>query len=199
MDYKRRFVTIVGSRETPELELSLLRHVGKVLCDRGIVVVSGDADGADLAGYEGAASSDRYTADSARIYLARHHVVYKDSGRERFADGRTFINATKLPNYEEAKKLAFEARGSFEGLGWGGIALHTRNAYQVLLDDLRHPVNSLICYAKTIGKKGNVRGGTNTAHRIALNHNVPILNIYEGDQFERLVNYCERMGDPWQL
>lgn len=197
MDYNRRFVTIIGSRETPPAELSLMRHTGQVLCDLGIVVVSGDADGADLAGYEGAAASPNYHPDMARIYLPWRHMVYHKTNRERWADGRTFIDSQALPNYEAAQKLAFDARGSFEGLQRGGIAMHTRNAYQILLDDLSHPVNSVICYAKPIGKKGNVKGGTNTAHRIALNYNVPILNLYKEEDFERLIQYLQRKERPW--
>lgn len=189
----RRFVAIIGSRGAPEDVLETLRLTGEVLCDNGVAITSGDADGCDLAGYEGAMRSSSFPMVGARIYLAWSGYQY-ETRPPRYADNRIFFDAQKFHNYEHAKQLAFNARGSFEGLGRGGIALHSRNPYQVLLDDLKTPVASVICWAKPVGKKGNVKGGTNTAVRIALDHGVPVINLATDEGMKKIESFLERKG-----
>lgn len=178
-------VAIIGSRETPPEFLELLRQVGKTLADRGLGLTSGDADGADLAGYEGFVSSFTKLPGAARIYLPWENMRYP-SGRTRSSDGETFICPKNFPNYWKAFELAFQARGSFLGLGKGGIAMHVRNAYQVLQDDLRTPVQAVVCYAQTARKGSAVKGGTNTAYQIAINHHVPVWNLATPEGLERV-------------
>jgi len=187
----RRFVAIVGSREAPEEALAMARGLGRALTDRSIAVSSGDADGMDLAGYEGALTSPSFDLVGARIFLAKHCVHYQ-TRPPRYADERIFFDASQFYNWEEAQQYAFEARGSFERLGPYGIALHTRNAYQILLDDLKSPVGSVVYWARPIGKKGQVKGGTNTAVQIARRFNVPQVNLYTDEGMRKIESYIER-------
>jgi hypothetical protein len=75
-----------------------------------------------------------------------------------------------------------------------GIKLHSRNPYQILLDNLKTPVASVIFYAQPVGKKGNVKGGTNTAIRIALDHKIPTVNLATDEGMEKIHNYLKRKG-----
>ena len=184
----RRFVAVVGSREAPPEALELIARVSEAMCDRGVAITSGDADGCDSAGFEGAQRSANFPMVGARIYLPWSPMRYPNRPT-RVADNRLFFDASKFPNYEQAQALAFEARGSFEGLKRGGIALQSRNPYQILLDDLKTPVASVVCWAKPIGKKGNVKGGTNTAVQVAIKHHVPVINLATDEGMARVLRF----------
>ncbi len=193
-DYRgRQFITIIGSREAPPDVLETIAQVGEAFCDRNVAVVSGDADGCDTAGLEGAMRSPRFPWVGARIYLPWSPMRYPDRPT-RYADNQIFFDASKFPNYEEARALALKARGSFEGLKRGGIALHSRNPYQVLLDNLDTPTAGVVCWAKPVGKKGNVKGGTNTAVQVALMYKrpIPVINLATDEGMDRALRFLER-------
>lgn len=189
----RRFVAIIGTREPPDGIVPILEDVGECLCDHGVAVSSGDADGCDKAGVRGAMRSSNWPFVGARVFLSKQVVTYPN-GFVRRADNFIYYDASQFPNYEEAKAIAFKARGSFHGLYENGIALHSRNPYQVLLDDLKSPVASVIFYARPVGKKGNVDGGTNTAIRIALDHNIPTINLATDEGMDKILKYLQRKG-----
>lgn len=189
----RRFVCIIGSRGTPSEALRLLEDTGECLCNRGIAVSSGDAEGADQAGVRGAMRSSWWPDIGARVYLPWNGIRRADGSR-RWADNRIYFDASAFENYEQAKEIALKARGSFQGLKRGGIALHSRNPYQVLLDNLATPVASVVCWAEPVGKKGMVRGGTNTAVQIALHHNIPVINLATDEGMEKILSFLKRKG-----
>ena len=191
----RRFVAMVGSRRAPQPILDLMSLTAEVLCDRGVAITSGDADGCDLASYEGATRSSSFEMVGARIYLPWNGIKYEKTGRpQRWADNRVFFDASKFENYEYATELALQARGSFEGLGRGGISMQCRNPYQILLDDLKTPVASCILWAETIGKQDKVKGGTNTAYQIARKFGVPTINLYTDEGMEKILTFLKKNG-----
>lgn len=194
-DYRgRRFVAMVGSRRAPQPVLDLMGLTAEVLCDNGVAITSGDADGCDLASYEGARRSPSFELVGARIFLPWNGVKYQSDRPQRWADDQVFFDASKFANHDQAEALALEARGSFNGLGRGGIALQSRNPYQILLDDLNYPVASCIFWAEEIGKKGNVKGGTNTAVQIARKFNVPRINLYTDEGMEKIHAFLKKKG-----
>lgn len=193
-DYRgRRFVAIIGSRATPADAIRVLEDTGECLCGLGVAVSSGDAEGADRAGVRGAMRSSWWPDIGARVYLAWNGVRHED-GFKRWADNKIYFDASQFENYEEAQALALKARGSFAGLKRGGIAMHSRNPYQVLLDNLATPVASVVCWAKPTGKKGNVSGGTGTAVRIALDHNIPVINLATDEGMQKILSFLEKKG-----
>lgn len=193
-DYRgRRFVAIIGSRETPPEAIRVLEDTGECLCNIGIAVTSGDADGADKAGIRGAMRSSWWPDIGARVFLPWNGIQYPD-GFKRWADNRIYFDATKFENYEEARAIALKARGSFEGLKRGGIAMQTRNPYQILLDDLSTPVGFVVFWAKPIGKLGKVSGGTNTAVQIAIERGIPIYNLATDEGMEKILSFIKRKG-----
>jgi len=194
-DFKgRRFVAMIGSRRAPQEVLDLMSQTAEVLCDSGVAITSGDADGCDLASYEGARRSSSFPLVGARIYLPWDGVGYQSERPRRYADNRIFFDASKFENYEYATQLALEARGSFEGLKRGGISMQCRNPYQILLDDLKTPVASCIFWAETIGKKGQVKGGTNTAVQVARKFSVPTINLYTDEGMEKIHAFLKKKG-----
>jgi hypothetical protein len=193
-DYRgRRFVTIIGSREAPDEAIRLLEDTGECLCDNGIAVVSGDAMGCDKAGVRGAMRSSSWPLVGARVFLPWDGVEYKD-GTVRWADNYIYYDASQFHNIDEARELAFKARGSFHGLYDKGIALQSRNPYQILLDDLRTPTASVVFYAKPVGKKSRVCGGTNTAIQIAIAHGIPTVNLATDEGMDKILKFLARKG-----
>lgn len=182
----------VGSRDTPTDVLDVMRRLGKALCNIGYLGMSGEADGADFAFHEGARQSTRYDDVGFGAFLPYNGmrtgrgVIYEDISRGIY-------DASKFDNWERARQFAFEARGSFNGLGRGGVALHTRNAFQVLSPSLQDPVKRLICWAQPIGTRGQVKGGTNTAVQIAHRYNIPVVNLLIDDQMQNVLRFLSQV------
>lgn len=149
------------------------------MCDNGCIGSSGEADGADKAFHDGARRSARYSEIGFVAYLPFNGFrSRKDGDRLYHSTANGLWDATLFDNYNEAMELAKTVRGSWAGLGPGGIACHTRNTYQVLTPTLNHPSKRLICWAEPVGKSGKVRGGTNTAVALAIQHHIPVTNCY---------------------
>lgn len=166
----KRYVTIVGSRETPPEVAEILKMVGTLHGNHGYFVRSGHSGVADLAGEEGVALSKNPT--NMELYLP-----WRSFGSQH-NDSSCYIVANKLDNHAEATALAKSVIPHWDKLTNGGRLLHSRNPYQVLGIDLNTPSSALYCYAKKL-KNGQVKGGTNTAVQVALKYNVPVINLYD--------------------
>lgn len=183
----------VGSRETPEEILALMRELGKALCEDGWVLSSGDAVGADRAFYEGARMASNFSEEMVRIYLSYNGFwngferVYVDS-KPGLLDATVFTET-----YEQAKQMALEARGSFERLGPGGIALHTRNVFQIHGHTLQDKVKAMVYWGIPKGKTEKVNGGTNTALQLAIKSGIEKrINLYYEENVAAAKAYLAR-------
>jgi hypothetical protein len=188
-----RWYAGVGSRETPIEIWKLMYEVGFFMPFLGWGLSSGGAvkqpdtgpevDSADDAFYRGAlASPVMNPATMLRIYLINarweHYKVNPAVG---------LLNSLDYPEtWQEATEIMERARGTLAGLRDAGLKLHTRNVYQVLGHDLKTPVSQLMCYARPIGNKGQVKGGTNTAVQVAVQANIPVMNLYEDETRQRV-------------
>lgn len=178
----------VGSRETPPDILTVMEDIGFFMASLGWGLSSGGALGADDAFYRGAIRSPACNpATMLRIYLInRHWELYRPD------PSIGLIDSTSLTEHEaEAYGIMLKARGSEHGLKEAGRLLHTRNVYQILGSDLNTPVRQVICWAEPVGTSGKVSGGTNTAVQIALQHNIPVMNLYHDTHRERALKFIE--------
>lgn len=172
----------IGSREAPDNVLKLTATFANILAELGYSLYSGGCPiGMDNAFAKGAYSHKTSDKSKNRIYIAWNGMgdLYHDPVFGIY-------DATRFENREQAKELAYKARGSFEGLKQGGILLHSRNPHQVLGDDLNSPVEFVLTWAKPVGKQGHVKGGTGTAVAIALEHKIPVYNLYYEDIFNKI-------------
>lgn len=182
----------VGSRDTPEDVLSIFKRLGERLCLMGWVGQSGEADGADLAFHNGARRAANYQSIGFGAYIPWNGFRSGPNSPRVFENPNDGIfDMSHSDNWEDAKAIALKARGSFNGLKVGGIALHTRNAYQVLSPSLADPVQKLFCWAEPIGTKGLVSGGTNTAVQLAIRHGIPIHNLYHEEMKDRILQFLD--------
>ncbi len=185
------YITIIGSRTIPSTHYQMLSDIGCIQTSRRYCIRSGGAVGSDEAGLQGALRSPRFSGVGMEIYLPWNG--FKREGLETLYHdpSRGLFDSSRFHNIETAKAIALRARGSWNGLGRGGIGLHTRNAYQPLGMDLNTPSETVVCYAEPIGKGGGVKGGTNTAVRIALDRRIRVINIYKEVDYQLMQQFIE--------
>lgn len=173
-----RYYTGVGSRETPAVILDLMREVACKLAYDGYNLRSGGADGADLAFQKGWVDAG---CAKSEIYIPW------DGFNDFDHDGKTFYALNRLGYQFNAAQLAAEIHPVWDRLSRGAQALHTRNVYQVLGQELDSPSDFLICYAKPT--KTGVSGGTNTAVQVAIKFGTPVYNMYHEEVVKRFEAY----------
>lgn len=152
----------IGSRETPDHILELMMAAGYYLSERGLILRSGGADGADRA-FEMSTPGDK---------------------REIYLPWRGFNNNWS-PIYD-IPKLAFDLAKKYHPMGGRlhgpVLKLMARNSQQVLGMHLDHPVKFVLCWTKD-GADGVKRwtgpktGGTGQAIRIAAANGIPVVNL----------------------
>lgn len=186
----RRFAGVGSSSNSPESIIDLAIRFGKMACDLGIGTSSGDAVRMDRAFFAGARQSKNFNRVASSIYLAWNGVGLFDKSYHN--PSQYYYDAQRFSaHYTQAQALAKEARGSFERLGKGGIALHTRNAFQIMGDNLVTYVDFVVFWAKPTGDGKRVAGGTNTAFQIATKLNIPTFNLYYSDVREAVEKLLE--------
>lgn len=194
----RKYVTLVGSRQTPDDVLKLIERLAQALADRGYTGRSGLAPGADKHAYIGAKRSTNFSKVGFVNYLPNATMFNKPEFGWVIPDpAREIYDATRFTKcYGIARGIAESARGGFYGLWDSGIQLHTRNVFQVLGGRLDQRSEGLVCWAEPIGKQGKVSGGTNTAVQIALMYEVPVLNLYYEETRQRVEQWIEDPTKP---
>jgi hypothetical protein len=146
----------IGSRETPKEVQEKMTGIAERLSLLDYVLYSGGADGADAAFERGATHK--------KIFLP-----WKDFNG-RLEDGSEYVVPPK--NLDFVKR--FHPKPS--GLSSGGLALMSRNTYQVLGPDLKSPVDFVLCWTKD----GKASGGTGQAIRVATHYKIPVFNLKNG-------------------
>lgn len=162
--------TGVGSRETPLEHSSFMSKISEYFEDKGLVLRSGKARGADTFFENGAVEKEVYVPVDD-LKNSAHDISLQDLH-------------LKFHNVDEAISITKEIVRHWDRLDPYIKILHTRNVYQVLGKDLKTPSLFLICYAEIDPERsGRVRGGTNTAVQVARKANIPVFNIkYEYDR-----------------
>lgn len=183
LDQINKYAAIVGSRSAPIWALELMIRAGRTLCDLGYAFSSGDAYGSDRAGWYGAKQSKKWNDLPNRIYIIRNGFL----GRYVY-DNPFFYDYEQFKDtIPQAQAMAANARGGFGGLSRSGIALHTRNVFQVYGDSLDKPIQFFLCYAEAKSKTSRLSGGTNTAFQLAKELNLEyFFNLYWGEDVNEL-------------
>lgn len=157
----------IGSRTVPEKVIEQILELSVLLAQKGMILRSGGADGADTAFEVGCDSVN----GQKEIYLPW----------KGFNDN-TGIDSTKIDTYDEAQQIAEEYHPAWKYLKHYSKKFHTRNVYQVLGKDLNSPVEFVVCYTQD----GKASGGTGQAMRIAEANNIPIYNLYFPETYDNL-------------
>lgn len=145
----------IGSRQTPSHILDLMTKIGRALAERGVILRSGAADGADAA-FERGCDQVQGTKE---IYLP-----WRGFNNHR----SPFIGASP-----EAMDIAAKFHPAWDKLTAPVMNLHARNVHQVLGRNLNDPVARVICW--TPNASGS--GGTGQALRIAKAYRIEIHDL----------------------
>lgn len=151
-DQKRSYAG-VGSRETPRHILTAMTNAAAQLSKEGLILRSGGAYGADTAFESGAQK------DLMRIYLPWRGYCGNTSPNFNIPDKAFQISAEYHPAWDRLSDTVQK--------------LMARNAQQVLGTYLNDPALFVLCW--TFG--GNAGGGTGQAIRIALAHDIPVIDL----------------------
>lgn len=163
----------IGSRETPQHIQDTMRTVAAELGARGWLLRSGHAEGADIAFEQGAKDL------SKEIYLPWPGF---NGGRAGVGGA---IDPATLSTYAQARMYAQHFHPAWEKCSQGARALHTRNVYQILGQNLDTPVKCVVCWTKD----GKSSGGTGQALRLAEYLEIPIFNLHDPAKLEELAEY----------
>jgi hypothetical protein len=174
-----KLYTGVGSRDTNPEMLDLIQNVASVLGKQGWVLRSGGADGADSA-FEAGCDA---VQGSKKIYIPW------DGFNGRHQDGQSVLTLDQ-GDRDGAMDLVKEVHPAYGMLSRGALALHARNAYQVLGLCLDAPSKFLLCYAPS-DKYGVPKGGTRTAWMLAQMFDIPCFNLGNERDYERMISLLE--------
>jgi O-acetyl-ADP-ribose deacetylase (regulator of RNase III) len=144
----------VGSRETPEPVLALMREVGALLSDEGWILRTGEAVGADSAFRAGV----EMTGSQGEIFTIKK---------------RPDIPGSVFDLRPVHLRMLNSVHPKPEALSVSGRKLMARNGSQVFGTDFREPSDLVICW--TVGGKGG--GGTGQAIRLARTVGIPVLDL----------------------
>lgn len=151
---KTNTYTGIGARQTPANTLTAFTTIASFLESMNFTLRSGGADGCDSA-FEAGVSDPA----NKEIYLPWAGFNGNDSSLWKI--GQDALNMAE--DYHPAWHRCSPAAKSF----------HARNCYQVLGKDLISPAEFIICWTVN----GEVVGGTGQALRIAIAHDIPIVNF----------------------
>lgn len=169
------YYTGVGNRDTPQSILKIMTDLASKLEDRGNVLRSGGAFGADVAFYNGVKNKN-----NCQIF-----VPWDGFGGFRM----------KYPIPDEAYNIASKIHPNWNNLVKSVQSLHARNIQQVLGPNLNEPSKYLVCYTRDgcIGSSTRTKatGGTATAILTAEMYNVPVFNLKLEAHYDRIVSFIE--------
>ena len=162
------YYTGVGSRETPPEVLSVMKALATYLAKRGMVLRSGGAQGADTAFEQG---SDLIDPKRKEIYLPWPGF----NSRHPKQPGVLVVKDPQI--HLKASQIAQHIHPAWDKLSQGAQALHTRNIYQVLGQDIQTPSRFLVCWAPLNPKDNTPKGGTRTAVMLARQSHIRAYNL----------------------
>lgn len=158
----KKYYTGVGSRETPDYVLDFMGEVASILLDKGYILRSGHAPGADMAFERGV----DVAANMLNLDPEDHKEIWMPW--KGFNGGQSNLFPT-----EQAYSIASTIHPVWGKLKDSHKALHARNVPQVLGKTLNRPSTFTICWTEG----GEPKGGTRTAIMVSKKFNVPVLNL----------------------
>lgn len=196
------YYTGIGSRETPQSVMGVMEDAAFRLARMGWVLRSGKAAGADTAFQLG---MQRY-AEAVGFNPLKHLAeIYIPWAKFKGGEGTRSDWDISLPYVDMLLPDQIATRDNIvheihPGAAYmkehkpGAYALHSRNVHQVLgmnLDQTR--VSSFVIYFAEEDKKGNPKGGTATAVKLAKKYGSRCLNLYNIDNWIILDKFLESL------
>lgn len=180
-----KYYTGVGSRDTPEHILHIIKQAAAALSRQEYILRSGGADGADKA------FADGWWMGLLNCGFTTRAEIYLPWNKFNNMMKSEALPVAHIPseydNYAEAEKIASEIHPIWDNLKPAVKKLHARNVYQVLGKDLNTPSQFLLCYAPIQGD--SVKGGTRTAWEVAKRYGVRCFNLANEKDLKRVEDW----------
>lgn len=163
----------IGSRETPKGVLAFFEKLGAWLAQKGFILRSGAAQGADRA-----------------FEIGCDKVQGK---KEIFLPWKGFEGSVSqlIVSNHEAFEIAAKYHPYWHNLKDGAKSLQVRNTHQVLGWDLKTPSSFVLCWTKN----GSGSGGTGQAIRIAKAYDIPVFDAGKYKSVDELKIECKKFLD----
>mgnify|MGYP000948523566 FL=1 len=175
-------IALIGSRQLEQKEeyfkdIKLCHSVCMRLAQLGVTFTSGlcelGMDGIAQKAYSKAVDLGYANETQFEVYVADQYNIKKSNlPRKHLAIVR---NKSLI---SETERIASEVHPAWDKCNEWARGMHSRNCHQILGYDLQSPVDAVICWTPD----GNVVGGTATAIRIAMKHNIPVFNLGRFDK-----------------
>ena len=173
------FYTGVGARKSPDEVLLTMEAIAALLAEKNYTLRSGGAKGADMAFEEGC----NLKSGKKEIYLPWRGFENNDSPLYNISP--------------EAYQIAEEVYGArWRNIGVGTMKLMARNMYQVMGLTLDIPSDFVVCWTPdgATTKRTISTGGTGQAIAYANMNSVPVFNLKNSNDYERLMKYIDTIG-----
>lgn len=168
-----KYITIIGSRQTPADVLEKMRSIAKYCASLGVVVRSGKAGGADAAAIYGCMDAKKAGKLNAKPEMYIPWAGFGSSDMSREWDSIQGDNP-------EAVKIAMDVHPAWERCSQGAKKLHTRNVCQILGEDLQTKSDLVVYWCKE-SMFGEPTGGTATAVNLAKRSGIATVNMLSQD------------------
>jgi hypothetical protein len=156
----------IGSRDITDKERETIMNIAAELASMEYICYSGNACGSDIAFQMG---SNRRCV----IFLPWYKFNFEEYEPVK---NENCIDYIDVGNRQQGNLSVDNFHPNPRQLSQGGFKLMARNYYQV--NGLNnYPVVDFVLCCADVDKKGNVKGGTGQAVRIAKSMNIPIINI----------------------
>ena len=161
-----KYITVIGSRETPQWALDRMAEVMLDYLDEGYIARSGGANGAD-----------HVVTQFCPPYQREIYIPW-DGFNGLYHNGRDIIRWDFSPVKNDATATAQEVRtllGAPQLTKQSHINFHSRNMMQVLGYNLDTPSDLILCYTDN----GEFKGGTASALMLGRELGIKIINLGE--------------------
>lgn len=152
----------IGSRQTPLEVLSTMHKIGKSFAEKGLLLRSGGAIGADTAFERG-----------CDLVKGKKEIFYA-------TNNKGIIVSEEI--MQQALVLAGQIHPAWDRCSDYAKRLHARNGMQILGRELNKPVDFVVCWTKD----GGPTGGTGQAIRLAMSRDIKIYNLYFDSHLQEL-------------
>lgn len=183
-----KYYTGVGSRETPEDILTMMSQVATKLASQGWTLRSGGAKGAGSAfelGWLQWYSNQTPWPSYPQLEVFIPWEGYNGHDRDGLFGGNINPELDNAQLFMLAGFIAEKMHPNWAACKRGARAMHARNVYQVLGQDLKTPSKMLIAWTP-LTRAGEPKGGTATAIRLAESHQIPCFNLNKPVDYARI-------------
>lgn len=170
-------IALIGSRQLEQKQeyfedIKLCYNVCMRLAQLGVTFTSGlcelGMDGIAQKAYSKAVDLGLAKESQFEVYVADQYNI-----RRSTLPRRHLATVRNKDLISETERIASEVHPAWDRCNEWARGMHSRNCHQILGDDLKSPVDAVICWTPD----GAVVGGTATALKLSMKYNIPVFNL----------------------